>query len=82
MLPWRFHREHIVTDGEGNSMDHIKRRDEELPYISDEKVFEEQKRARRLTQELNTVDRADFEKIAGNPFLRKILSFIIDLSEN
>lgn len=46
-------------------MDHIKRRDEELPYISDEKVFEEQKRARRLTQELNTVDRADFEKIAG-----------------
>ena len=29
-------------------MDHSKRRDEELPYISDEKVFEEQKRARRL----------------------------------
>ena len=42
-------------------MDHSKRRDEELPYISDEKVFEEQKRARRLTQELNTTDRADFE---------------------
>lgn len=46
-------------------MDHSKRRDKELPYISDEKVFEEQKRARRLTQELNTADRADFEKIAG-----------------
>ena len=46
-------------------MDHSKRRDKELPYISDEKVFEEQKRARRLTQELNTVDRADFEKIEG-----------------
>lgn len=46
-------------------MDHIKRRDGELPYISDENVFEEQKRARRLTQELNTADRADFEKIAG-----------------
>ena len=45
-------------------MDHSKRRDEELPYISDEKVFEEQKRARRLTQELNTTDRADFEYIA------------------
>lgn len=45
-------------------MNHIKRRDLELPYISDESVFEEQKRARRLTQELNTVDRADFEKIA------------------
>lgn len=46
-------------------MDHIKRRDAQLPYISDEKVYEEQKRARRLTQELNTADRADFEKIAG-----------------
>ncbi|MBO5032238.1 MAG: sugar O-acetyltransferase [Lachnospiraceae bacterium] len=45
-------------------MDNIKRRDAQLPYISDEKVFEEQKRARRLTQELNTADRADFGKIA------------------
>ena len=46
-------------------MNHIERRDAQLPYISDESVFEEQKRARRLTQELNTTDRADFEKIAG-----------------
>lgn len=46
-------------------MNQIKRRDAGLPYISDESVFEEQKRARRLTQELNTADRADFEKIAG-----------------
>lgn len=46
-------------------MNHIKRRDAQLPYISDEKVFEEQKRARRLTQKLNTADRADFEKIAA-----------------
>ncbi len=44
-------------------MDHISRRDAQLPYISDERVFEEQKRARRLTQELNTVDRSDFERI-------------------
>ena len=46
-------------------MNNIERRDAQLPYISDESVFEEQKRARRLTQELNTTDRADFEKIAG-----------------
>lgn len=40
----------------------IERRDSELVYISDETVFEEQKRARRLTQQLNTVDRSDFEE--------------------
>lgn len=44
-------------------MDNIKRRDMELPYISDESVFEQQKNARRLTQQLNTIDRADFEGI-------------------
>lgn len=45
-------------------MDNITRRNLELPYISDESVFEEQKIARRLTQQLNTIDRADFEGIA------------------
>lgn len=45
-------------------MNNIERRDAELPYISDENAFEEQKIARRLTQELNTVDRSDFTKIA------------------
>lgn len=44
-------------------MNHIKRRDAQLPYISDESVFEEQKKARRLTQELNTTDRSDFKNI-------------------
>lgn len=44
-------------------MKNTQRRDLQLPYISDEEVFEEQKRARRLTQELNTVDRSDFEAI-------------------
>lgn len=39
------------------------RRDMQLPYISDREVMEEQKRARRLTQELNTIDRSDFETI-------------------
>lgn len=45
-------------------MNQIQRRDQELPYISDEQVMEEQKRARRLTQELNTVDRSDFSRIS------------------
>ncbi len=45
-------------------MNQIERRDAGLPYISDASVMEQQKRARRLTQELNTVDRADFDKIA------------------
>lgn len=35
----------------------------EMAYISDESIFEEQKRARRLTQALNTADRSDFDAI-------------------
>lgn len=46
-------------------MNNIERRDREMVYISDEAVFEEQKVARRLTQELNTADRSDFERIKG-----------------
>lgn len=52
-------------------MTHAERRDLGLPYISDEAVFEEQKIARRLTQELNTADRADFDKIRG--IIKKLL---------
>lgn len=44
-------------------MDQIARRDAEKPYISDEKVMEQQMHARVLTQRLNTVDRTDFKKI-------------------
>lgn len=44
-------------------MNHCKRRDAQLPYISDKNVAEEHKRARRLTQELNTMDRSDFDGI-------------------
>ena len=44
-------------------MNHIERRDREQVYISDDAVFEEQKIARRLTQQLNTVDRSDFDAI-------------------
>lgn len=44
-------------------MDNVTRRDSGMAYISDDAVMEEQKNARRLTQKLNTMDRADFEQI-------------------
>lgn len=46
-------------------MKHTERRDIQIPYISDDEIFEEQKRARKLTQALNTADRSDFETISG-----------------
>ena len=46
-------------------MTNIERRDREMAYISDQEVYEEQKRARVLTQKLNTLDRSDFEGIAA-----------------
>lgn len=46
-------------------MDNIERRDSGMAYVSDASVMEEQKRCRRILQRLNTVDRSDFEKIAG-----------------
>lgn len=45
-------------------MNHIERINAGLAYISDESVFNEQKRARILTQRLNTVDRSDFKQIS------------------
>ena len=45
-------------------MDNITRRDSGMLYISDEAVYNEQKRARILTQKLNTMDRSDYEGIA------------------
>lgn len=44
-------------------MNNLERRDAQMAYISDESVMEEQKVCRRILQELNTVDRSDFEKI-------------------
>lgn len=46
-------------------MNNTERRDQGLVYISDDAVFEEQKKARRLTQKLNTADRSDFSEIAS-----------------
>lgn len=57
-------------------MDNIARRDKELVYLSDNKVYEQQKRSRILTQELNTVDRADFDAI------KKIVKELFGKSEN
>ena len=44
-------------------MDNITRRDAGLPYISDEKVMEQQKETRKLIQQLNSADQSDFEEI-------------------
>ena len=49
------------------------RREKGLLFIADEAVWEEMKRARRLTQELNTADRWDFDKIRA---------IVNELSEN
>lgn len=54
----------------------IERRDRGMAYISDDSVFEQQKPARRLTQQLNSVDRSDFETIG------KIVKELLGKSEN
>lgn len=57
-------------------MNHSERRDREMAYISDEGVFEEQKKCRILTQKLNQADRSDFEELA------KIVKELLGKSEN
>ena len=42
----------------------IKRRDAQMAYISDDRVFEEQAACRRILQKLNFMDRSDFAGIA------------------
>lgn len=44
-------------------MDHIMRRDLQLPYVTDEAVMEEQRACRKILQELNMMDRSDFDRI-------------------
>ncbi len=46
-------------------MNQIERRDKEILYISDDVVFEEQKRCRKLLQKINFCDRSDFSGIAA-----------------
>lgn len=57
-------------------MDNITRRDRGLAYITDDAVYEQQKRARILTQKLNTADRSDFET------LKQIVKELLGKSEN
>lgn len=45
-------------------MDNIERRDRQILYISDDKVFEEQKKCREILQRLNFMDRSDFAGIS------------------
>ena len=44
-------------------MNQLERQEKGLPYIAVEAVCEGQKQARRLTQQLNTMDRGDFDGI-------------------
>jgi len=46
-------------------MDNIERRDQQILYISDDAVFEEQKKCRAILQKLNFMDRADFAGISA-----------------
>lgn len=57
-------------------MDNITRRDNEMAYLSDESVMQQQVKARQLTQKLNTMDRSDFEG------LQKVVKELLGKSEN
>lgn len=57
-------------------MTNRERRDMGLPYISDDEIFEEQKRARKLTQAMNTADRSDFDTIS------RLVKELLGKSEN
>ena len=46
-------------------MNNIERRDQQILYISDDAVFEEQKKCRAILQKLNFMDRADFDGISA-----------------
>lgn len=52
-------------------MNHIERRDAQLPYISDDSIFEQQKVCRKILQRMNTVDRSDFDAI--NKIVKELL---------
>ena len=52
-------------------MNQIERRDAQLPYISDDSIFEQQKVCRKILQRLNTVDRSDFDAI--NKIVKELL---------
>ncbi len=57
-------------------MNHIERRDAELPYISDEAVMAQQAECRKILQRLNTADRSNGE------LLKKIVKELLGRSED
>ena len=57
-------------------MNHIERRNAELPYIADQTVMEELEGRRKILQRLNTADRSDGELI------KKIVKELLGKSEN
>ncbi len=57
-------------------MDNITRRENEMPYVSDESVMNQMVRARQLTQQLNTMDRSDFNG------LQTVVKQLLGKSEN
>ena len=57
-------------------MNHIERRNAELPYIADQTGMEELERWRKILQRLNTADRSDGELI------KKIVKELLGKSEN
>lgn len=57
-------------------MDNITRRNNGMAYMSDKSVMEQQKKARELTQKLNTMDRSDFEG------LQSVVKKLLGKSEN
>ena len=57
-------------------MNHIERRNAQLPYISDDSAMEEQKVCRRILQKLNFADRSDFDTLA------EIVKELLGKSEN
>lgn len=65
---------------EEKKMDNVQRRDMELPYVADEEVCKQQKKARALTQKLNSMDRSDFDGIRA--VLKELLGKSEDLLVN
>ena len=46
-------------------MNNLERRDQQILYIADDAVFEEQKKCLAILQKLNFMDRADFAGISA-----------------
>lgn len=66
----------LYTNAKGLTMDNITRRDNQLAYITDEKVIKQAKETRKKLQIFNNTDWSDFDK------LKILASKILGKSEN